>query len=39
MGKMIKILGVAFNYESKLDLEEYWDGWLPLKSIKVLREI
>ena len=39
MGKMIKILGVAFDYENKLDLEDYWDGWLPLKSIKVLREI
>lgn len=39
MGKMIKILGVAFDYENKLDLDEYWDGWLPLKSIKLLREI
>ena len=39
MGKMIKILGVAFDYENKLDLEEYWDGWLPLKSIRILREI
>jgi hypothetical protein len=39
MGKMVKILGVAFDYENKIDLEENWDGWLPLKSIKVLREI
>lgn len=39
MGKMIKILGVAFDYENRLDLDENWDGWLPLKSVKVLREI
>lgn len=39
MGKMIKILGVGFDYESKTDLDENWDGWLPLKSIKILREI
>ena len=39
IGKMIQILGVGFEYESRTDLDEYWDGWLPLKSIKVLREI
>lgn len=39
MGKMVKILGVGFDYENRVDLEEYWDGWLPLKSIKILREI
>lgn len=39
MGKMIKILGVAFDYENRLDLEENWDGWLPTKSVRILREI
>ena len=39
MGKMVKILGVAFDYENRIDLEENWDGWLPIKSVKVLREI
>ena len=39
MGKMIKILGVGFDYENRMDLDEDWDGWLPLKSITILREI
>lgn len=39
MGKMLKIEGVGFDYENKIDLDVIWDGWLPLKSIKVLREI
>ena len=39
MGKMVKILGVGFDYEHRQDLDENWDGWLPLKSIKILREI
>lgn len=39
MGKMVHILGVAFDYMNKTDLEENWDGWLPMKSVKILREI
>ncbi len=39
MGKMVKIEGVGFDYENKTDLDKYWDGWLPIKSVKILREI
>ena len=39
MGKMIQVLGVGFDYENRIDLDEYWDGWLPMKSINILREI
>ena len=39
MGNMIFILGVAFDIDNKTDLEEYWDGWLPKKSVTILREI
>ena len=39
MGKMIHILGVGFDYESRTDLDEQWDGWLPNAGITVLREI
>lgn len=39
MGKMIQILGVGFDYENRIDLEETWDGWLPIKSVKIIKEI
>lgn len=39
MGKMVKIFGVGFDYDNRRDLDDEWVGWLPLKSITVIREI
>ena len=39
MGKMIKINGVGFDWDNQLDLNDLWTGWLPMKSVKILKEI
>lgn len=39
MGKMVQIQGVGFDYDNRQDLDAEWDGWLPIKSVKILREI
>lgn len=39
IGKMVQIQGVGFDYENREDLNVEWDGWLPVKSVKILREI
>lgn len=39
MAQMIKINGLAFDYDSKKDINEIWSGWLPLNGIELLEEI
>lgn len=39
MAQMIKINGLAFDYDNKKDLNEMWSGWLPLNSIEILEKI
>lgn len=40
LGKMIFVLGVGFDFESKKDLDDIiWDGWLPLNSIEVIAKL
>ena len=39
MGKMIKINGVGFDFINKKDLNTTWEGWIPKKSILLLKEI
>lgn len=39
MGKMIKIVGVGVDPNTMQDTPNRWEGWLPLKSIEVLKEI
>ena len=36
VGNNIKISGVGYNRESNEDTMDMWEGWLPLKSIKVI---
>ena len=39
MGKMIKIHGMGYNYSTKQTTDYNWEGWLPIKSVKVLEKI
>lgn len=40
MGKMIKIDGCGFDFDSKVDLKDSYLGlWLPLGGIKIMQEL
>ena len=39
MGKMVKIEGVGFDFENQVDLNTSWCGWVPMKSIKIIKEL
>lgn len=37
--KMIKVDGLAFDYENDKDLNRFWTGWLRVDSINILKKI
>lgn len=39
MGKMIFINSVGYDLKNNLDTDDVWDGWVPYKSIKVIKEL
>jgi hypothetical protein len=39
MGKMVKVNGIAYDYENQIDLNTSWSGWLPIAQIEVLEKI
>ena len=39
MGKMIKVDALGFDYENNRDIDYMWTGWLPTKSIKIIKEL
>lgn len=39
LGRMYHVIGVGFDFESKQDKDSIWQGWLPLKSIRVINEL
>ena len=39
MGKMLKVNGVGFNYQTKTDTLDSWSGWLPLEYIKIIEKL
>ena len=39
MGKMIKVNTLGFDYSNNKDIDDIWSGWLPAKSIKVIKEL
>lgn len=39
MGKMVRIEGTACNMKDMSDIDYKWAGWLPSKSIKVIKEM
>lgn len=36
MGKMVKVNGVGYKYDTKEDTTDLWEGWLPRESIKII---
>lgn len=39
LGRMFYVIGVGFDFERKEDKESIWQGWLPLKSIRIINEL
>lgn len=39
MGKMIKIVGVGYDYENKQDLGDFWSGWLSTADLDVISRL
>ena len=39
MGKMVKIEGAGYDYETRTPLDSRWTGWVPLKSITIIRKL
>lgn len=39
MGKMINVVGFGFDIDNNVDINDSWEGWLPLKSIELIKEI
>ena len=39
LGKMIKILAVGYDIINDNSLPDLWEGWLPKKSIKIIKEL
>jgi hypothetical protein len=39
LGKMIKINGIGYDYDTKKDLDVMWSGWLPIELLEILEKI
>jgi hypothetical protein len=39
MGKMVKINSIGFDHINNVDTEDLWEGWLPRKGFKILKEV
>lgn len=39
MGKMIRIDAIGYDWENKEDILDSWSGWLPIKSVKIIKEV
>lgn len=39
MANMVKINGVAFDYQKGIDINELWSGWVPIDSIFIIEEL
>lgn len=39
MAHMIKVTGVAYDYDNQKDLTDMWCGWLPLDEIEVISKL
>ena len=38
-GKMIKVSGVSFDPNNPVALPTHWEGWLPQKGLKILKQL
>jgi hypothetical protein len=39
MGKMVKIVAIGYDYDTKTTLNDSWEGWLPKSSIQIIKEL
>ena len=39
MGNMIKVMGVGYDFEKKLDQNYFWNGWLTLTDIEPIQRL
>ena len=39
MGKMVRVNALGYDYVNNVDTNDTWEGWLPAKAIKVLKEL
>lgn len=39
MGKMIKVNSVGYDIKTDTDTNDIWEGWVPYKGIKIIKEI
>ena len=39
MGKMVRINGVGFDYENKVDKSSSWEGWLPIEAVSIIQQL
>lgn len=39
MSKMIKVVGVGFDFEKQEDLSYFWSGWLTTDEIEVIKKL
>ena len=39
LGKMVKITGIGYDEKNETDKSTSWEGWLPMDSITIIKEI
>ena len=39
MSKMVKINGIGYDYDTDTDRKTSWEGWLPMDSVTIIKEI
>lgn len=39
MSHMIKVVGVAYDYDNNRDLTDMWCGWLPIDEIEIISKL
>lgn len=39
MGKMVKVVGVAHDYQNHQDLGSFWSGWLSTDDLEVIAKL
>lgn len=39
MSHMIKVAGVAYDYDNNKDLVDMWYGWLPIDEIEIISKL
>ena len=38
-GKMVQVSGVSYNPENPAELPKHWQGWIPQKGLKIIKQL